>query len=90
MRIVLFQCRPGFSAGEEGKHQHITPTNKTVAKKAARKALQRKRKAAAKSKADRHATLSGDKSFGAAILKTYPHMEWNGTELSPSQPAPSP
>ena len=61
-----------------------------LSKKAAKKARQRRRKAALKAKATRRAESSADKSFAASILKTYPHMEWNGSEFSPSPPAPSP
>ncbi len=60
------------------------------ARRSARKARQRNRKAAARTKVDRRAMTSGDKSFGAAILKSHPHMEWDGKGFSPTPPAPSP
>ena len=64
--------------------------SKKSEKRAAKKARQRKRKAAAKVEADRCAMMSEDKSFGATILKTYAHMEWNGSKFTPAPPAPSP
>ena len=62
--------------------------------KAAKKARQRKRRAAVKAKSQRRAVASEDRSFGAAIAvaerKRYPHMEWSGTTFSPTKPKPPP